>query len=135
MRKLVKCLYPHWEFVRQLRNDQRHGFVSQEEIAQEEHHEFMLSAAHQYRVLLLDGVPAGFVGVHALDVRIAVSDACQGKGLAKYMLSEMLREEWFSICDAKVKIDNLASKALFESCGYTIVDEKDGFHFFRYHGT
>ena len=70
-----------------------------------------------YYICLEDNTPVGYVGVVESDIRIATHPNHQKKGVARFMIDELLLLHPDSI--AKVKIDNSASLRLFESCGFT----------------
>jgi ribosomal protein S18 acetylase RimI-like enzyme len=117
--KLVKCTSDYWEFVRLLRSDSRvqSGFIEQVDITPEQQKGYMNKYSDSYRVCLVDNMPAGFVGVIDEDIRVCTHPDYQNKGIAKYMIQEIIKE--FPKAYAKVKVDNEASLRLFESCGFS----------------
>jgi GNAT superfamily N-acetyltransferase len=114
--KLVRCEKKYWEFVRILRNKYRKSFGNQETISKKKHLDFMLKNAYNYYICLRGGVPVGFIGVVSGDIRVAVEKKYRGSGIGKFMLNEIIKLHPDSF--AKVKINNINSLALFESCGF-----------------
>ncbi len=108
----------YWEFVRQLRNDPivKKGFIQQEEISKEEHYHYMQENYKNFFICLKDEVPVGYIGVVYNDIRVATSPEYQKKGVAKFMVDEIVKK--FPSAVAKVKLRNKASLKLFESCGF-----------------
>ena len=60
--------------------------------------------------------PVGYIGVINNDIRVATHPEYQGKGVAKFMVNEVMKV--YPEAFAKVKIENEASLRLFESCGF-----------------
>jgi ribosomal protein S18 acetylase RimI-like enzyme len=116
--ELVECSKEYWEFVRVLRNDERvqSGFIKSIHITEEMQERYMSSYSQFYRIVLVDGVPAGYVGVIEDDIRVCTDPAFQGKGVGKFMINKCM--ELWPTAFAKVKIDNEASLRLFRSCGF-----------------
>ena len=119
MIKLYKNDRQHWEFIRELRNMDgvREGFIQQNHIDSSTHQTYMEKYGDCYYICLEDNTPVGYVGVVESDIRIATHPNHQKKGVARFMIDELLLLHPDSI--AKVKIDNSASLRLFESCGFT----------------
>jgi ribosomal protein S18 acetylase RimI-like enzyme len=117
--ELVKCTKEYWEFVRTLRNDERviSGFIKSVHITEDMQTNYMKGNSHYYRIGLLNGEPAGYVGVIEDDIRVCTHPDYQGKGVGKFMINEIMNEEPTAF--AKVKMDNEASIKLFEACGFT----------------
>jgi ribosomal protein S18 acetylase RimI-like enzyme len=117
--KLVKCTNKYWEFIRTLRNDARvvNGFIKSVQITEAMQLEYMEINSNYYRMCLVSGKPAGYVGVIDGDIRVCTHPDFQGKGIGKFMINEIMNEEPTAF--AKVKIDNEASIKLFEACGFT----------------
>ena len=117
--ELVKCTKKYWEFVRVLRNDDRvqSGFIKSSNITKDMQSAYMMMYSKFYRIALVDGKPAGYVGVIEDDIRVCTHPDFQGKGIGKFMINEIMNEEPSAF--AKVKIDNEASMKLFEACGFT----------------
>jgi GNAT superfamily N-acetyltransferase len=115
---IVPCTADYWEFVRQLRTDPRckPAFIQQGEIRKDEHRLFMMDHRKSYLIALLDGKPAGFAGSVKGDVRVCVDPDYQRRGVGKFLLQELLKK--FPGSQAKVKVENLPSQKLFESCGW-----------------
>ena len=119
VKELVKCNQEHWEFIRLLRSNPavQDGFIDQVTITKEQQVLYMTTHSQQYRVCLVDGEPAGFVGVLEDDIRVCTDPSFQKKGVGKFMIQEIMKE--FPTAFAKVKVENEASLKLFESCGFT----------------
>ena len=116
--ELVECNKEFWEFVRLLRNDERvqSGFIKSIHITEEMQKEYMSKYSEYYRIALVDGVPAGYVGVIEDDIRVCTDPFFQGKGVGKFMINEIMKE--YPTSYAKVKVDNEASLRLFRTCGF-----------------
>ena len=114
--ELVECSKEFWEFVRVLRNDERvqSGFIKSIHITEEMQEEYMSKHSQYYRIALVDGVPAGYVGVIEDDIRVCTDPFFQGKGVGKFMINKCM--EIWPTAFAKVKVDNEASLRLFRSC-------------------
>ena len=116
--ELVKNHPRYWEFIRRLRNMDgvRQGFVKQDEITEIEQDAYMLEYNNNFWVCLVDGVPAGYVGVIEDDIRVATHPEFQGHGIATFMIKQIMIIRPQAI--AKVKIENEPSLRLFEKCGF-----------------
>jgi len=116
--QFVKCSSEYWEFVRELRNDERvqHGFIERLEITKEQQIKYMNRFQDHYFICLLNGQPAGYVGVIEGDIRICTSPKFQSQGIGSFMLEEIMKV--FPDAFGKVKIDNIASKKMFEKLGF-----------------
>jgi ribosomal protein S18 acetylase RimI-like enzyme len=117
--ELIKCTPKYWEFVRTLRNDERvlDGFIKSVHITEEMQIKYMKNHSDFYRIGLVDNKPAGYVGVIEDDIRVCTHPDYQGKGVGKFMINEIMKEEPTAF--AKVKMDNEVSIKLFEACGFT----------------
>jgi len=114
--ELVRCEKKYWDFVLELRNSLREGFIEQETIQVKDHYKYMESHCQDYYIALEDGEPVGWVGEINKDIRVATHSDHQKKGIAKFMINELMGFRPNSF--AKVKLDNEASIRLFESCGF-----------------
>ena len=114
----IKNQEQYWEFIRQLRNDDRvkSGFIQQDYITKESHAKYMKKYGDNYYVCLIDKEPAGYVGVIDKDIRLATHPNFQGRGVGKFMIDALMKLYPDSL--AKVKIDNEVSIRLFEKCGF-----------------
>jgi ribosomal protein S18 acetylase RimI-like enzyme len=117
--ELVKCTKKYWEFVRVLRNDDRvqSGFIKSSNITKDMQTTYMMMYSKFYRIALIDGKPAGYVGVIDDDIRVCTHPNYQGQGVGKFMINECMKI--WPTAFAKVKMENEASIRLFESCGFT----------------
>lgn len=106
------------EFIRHLRNDPLNAsaFVNNIFISSENHAQYMAEHMHEYFVCTENGTPVGFIGVVENDIRLAVAHRFRNRGVAKFMVTEILKVYPGAI--AKVKVKNEASIALFESLGF-----------------
>jgi ribosomal protein S18 acetylase RimI-like enzyme len=114
--KLVKCEQDFWNDILIIRNEDKDSFNKQHEISLEEHQKFMNINAINYRVATIDGKFAGFVGIVNDDIRVGVKKEYRKMGIGKFMINEFYKI--FEINHAKIKINNIASQKLFESCGF-----------------
>ena len=108
----------YWEFIRNLRNDSRvkSGFIQQSHICCDDHEIYMEKEGENYFICLEKETPVGYIGVIERDIRVATHPNHQKKGVAKFMVEELMKRHPDSF--AKVKIENEASLGLFESCGF-----------------
>ena len=115
----VKNQEKYWEFIRQLRNDERvkGGFIKQEHIDPENHLKYMEKHGENFYLCLIDENPAGYVGVIDRDIRVATHPVYQGKGVGKFMINALMA--LYPKSFAKIKVENTASLRLFESCGFS----------------
>lgn len=118
VKEFKKCIPEYWEFIRELRNNPavQDGFIQKVSITKEQQSAYMTKYAEHFRVCLIDGVPAGYVGVIEDDIRICTHPDFQKLGVGKFML-EMIMEE-YPTAYGKVKVENEASKNLFKSLGF-----------------
>tara|TARA_A100001515_G_scaffold144261_1_gene147804 strand:- start:139 stop:522 length:384 start_codon:yes stop_codon:yes gene_type:complete len=116
--ELVRNDPKYWEFIRQLRNMDgvRQGFIQQEYITQEKHEEYMKKNSHFFWICVDNGKLLGYTGIIENDIRVATHPDHQGKGVASFMINEIMKIN--SKAFAKVKLENNASIRLFESCGF-----------------
>jgi L-amino acid N-acyltransferase YncA len=129
--ELVRCTTKYWEFVRQLRMDERviDGFLETTAITEEQQNKYMIVNAHNYRIALVDGKPAGYVGVIEDDIRVCTHPDFQGMGVGKFMINECMKI--WPTAYAKVKHGNEASSKLFLSCGFEMSGTDDKFLYYR----
>ena len=114
---LVRCNKKrYWDFVLELRNGLREGFVQQATIDPNNHHKYMAKHSRGYWICLDGDTPVGFIGVVDNDIRLATHPDHQGKGIGKFMVENfsMLYPE----AVAKVKVENISSQKVFEACGF-----------------
>tara|TARA_R100000231_G_scaffold139598_1_gene121525 strand:- start:742 stop:1932 length:1191 start_codon:yes stop_codon:yes gene_type:complete len=115
---IVKNQKKYWDNIRDLRNHPqvKTGFINQEHISEEEHNQFMKKYSDCFYVALVDNAFAGYAGVIDNDIRVATHPDFQGRGLGKYMIKNIIKQEPKAF--AKVKLENEASIKLFEACGF-----------------
>lgn len=118
--KLIKCYKKYWEFIRKLRLDPKNtkGFIQTATITTKEQKSYMTKNSQYYRVCLLNDIPVGFIGSIDNDIRICVDDKYKRQGIGKFMILKSI--ELWPESVAKIKIDNIASQKLFESCGFKL---------------
>ena len=128
---MVKNEPMYWEFIRKVRNDpeMQKGFVEQVDITPEQQEKYMQKYNDNYYICLYDSKPVGFIGEIDDDIRVAVIPSMQGMGLGKYMVNEFMKLRPNSY--AKMKHDNVASKKLFESCGFTYSHKDELFFYYK----
>ena len=129
--ELVNCTNQYWEFVRTLRMDARviDGFVETIPITETQQISYMSNNAQYYRIALVDGKPAGYVGVINDDIRVCTHPDFQGMGVGKFMINECMNI--WPTAVAKVKHGNEASSKLFLSCEFEMSGTDDKFLYYR----
>ena len=128
---IVECNKEYWEFVRELRMDERviDGFLKTTPITKEQQANYMSSNSQHYRIALVNRKPAGYVGVLNDDIRVCTHPDFQGLGVAKFMINECMNI--WPTAYAKVKHGNEASSKLFLSCGFEMTGTDDKFLYYR----
>ena len=108
----------YWEFIRQLRNDERvkEGFISQEEVSIVSHEKYMSENEDKFYLCLIENEPAGYVGVIENDIRVATHPNYQKRGVGLFMINEVTKKHPNAV--AKIKMKNQASIRLFEKAGF-----------------
>lgn len=116
--ELVDCTKKYWEFVRNLRNDERvkDGFIKSTYITEDMQEAYMTVHHKYYKIALIDNAPVGYIGVIDDDIRICVHPAFQKRGIGKFMIEEGMKI-WPN-AEGKVKLGNEVSMNLFKSCGF-----------------
>ena len=120
MVKVVNNDPKYYDFIRLLRSVPRvqDGFIEVVNITKDQQDKYMRKHRSKYIVALYNDEPAGFAGSLDNDIRVCVHPDYQGKGIGKVLITELM--ERFPDSFAKVKIENEASRNLFESCGFQI---------------
>jgi len=118
MKEFVLNNSTFWEFIRNLRNDERikHGFIKQDQVTKQEHKKYMSLHGDKFYICLISNKPAGYVGVIDNDIRVATHPDYQKRGVGVFMINELMKKHPEAI--AKVKLDNEASIGLFEKAGF-----------------
>jgi RimJ/RimL family protein N-acetyltransferase len=117
--ELVNCSEQYWEFVRKLRINpiNQEGFFTHAEITSEQQNEFMVKNQWNYKICLVEGKPAGYVGIlEGHEITYCVAPEFHGKGIGTFMIKEYA-PRWAEV-DAYVKTDNIASQKVFEKLGF-----------------
>ena len=116
--ELIQNSYIYWEFIRQLRNMEgiRQGFIEQNIISKDDHEQYMKKNSNFFWICIDNDVPMGYIGIIDLDIRVATHPNHQKKGVASFMVNEIMKITPDAV--AKVKINNEASLKLFQSCGF-----------------
>ena len=129
--ELVMCTSDYWEFVRNLRMDERviDGFIETIPITEQQQINYMLNNAQYYRIALVDGKPAGYVGVISDDIRVCTHPDFQGMGVGKFMINECMNI--WPTAYAKVKYGNEASSNLFLACGFENTGSDENFLYYK----
>jgi GNAT superfamily N-acetyltransferase len=128
--ELVECGEQYWEFVRELRMDGRviSGFIETIPITSEQQIAYMTNNSQHYRIALVNGKPAGYVGVINDDIRVCTHPEFQGLGVGKFMITECVKI--WPTAYAKVKHGNTASDKLFLACGFKINGNDNRFTYY-----
>lgn len=119
--RMVKNEAKYWEFIRQTRNHRENvqGFVQQHYITANEHAHHMGKNQDNYWICIDDsGSPMGYIGLINSDIRVAAHPDYKGMGVGTFMVNWLSSK--FPYAQAKVKVENEASRKLFEKCGYKI---------------
>ena len=117
--ELVKCSNlpgEHWDAVLKIRNDNSEGFGDPSIIPTATHYRYMFENFTNYLICIDNDEIIGFIGHVDNDIRLATKKTHQKKGVGKFMVEGLMKK--FPESFAKVKIDNEASRRLFESCGF-----------------
>ena len=128
---IVECNKEYWEFIRKLRMDGRviDGFLQTSPITEEQQTKYMTNNYQHYRIALVNGQPAGYVGVLNDDIRVCTHPDFFGMGVGKFMIKSAMAI--WPTAYAKVKIGNIASDKLFISCGFEVSGRDDNFTYYK----
>jgi len=129
--KLVKNIPEYWEFIREVRNNYiiQKGFVEEVYITTRQQIEYMGRYNDCYYICLHKKDPIGFIGEINGDIRLAVIVEYQRLGVGRFMLNEFMKLRPNSC--AKIKLNNIASIKLFESCGFIYQGKDEQFYYFK----
>ena len=130
--KLIINEPKYWEFIREVRNDpeMQKGFVDNVQITTEQQIAYMKKYNNEYYICLNEeNQPIGYIGEISDDIRVAVIPEFQRKGVGKFMVNEFIKIRPNSY--AKMKFDNIASKKLFESCGFIFTYKDERFNYYK----
>jgi hypothetical protein len=105
------------------------GFLETTPITEEQQIKYMSDNSQHYRIALLDGKPAGYVGVIEDDIRVCTHPDFFGMGVGKFMIKSAMAI--WPTAYAKVKIGNTASDKLFLSCGFEVSGRDDNFTYYK----
>jgi GNAT superfamily N-acetyltransferase len=113
---LIPITEKYYEFVRFLRThpDNKGGFLEDASITEGQQKEYMKKHGENYFVALLYDEPVGYVGVIDNDIRICTHPMHHGKGVGKFMLSEIVK--LYPQATGRILKDNVASRKLFDFC-------------------
>jgi GNAT superfamily N-acetyltransferase len=116
---IVKCEKKYWDFVRELRMNPAviSGFIQTTPITKEDQEKYMSKNSEKFLIALFNNEPAGFIGVIDNDIRVCTHPDYQNKKVGKALVKAI--ELQFPEAFAKIKINNIPSQKLFESCGFT----------------
>ena len=129
--ELVNYTKKYWEFVRELRMDERviDGFIKTTHITSDMQEAYMTTHDKYYRIALVDGRPAGYIGVIEDDIRVCTHPDFWGMGVGKFMIKSAMAI--WPTAYAKVKHGNIASDKLFISCGFEVSGRDDNFTYYK----
>ena len=129
--ELVNCTKKYWEFVRELRMDERviDGFIKTTHITPDMQEAYMTTHAKYYRIALVNGQPAGYIGVIEDDIRVCTHPDFFGMGVGKFMIKSAMAI--WPTAYAKVKLGNIASDKLFISCGFEVSSRDEKFTYYK----
>lgn len=121
---IEKCEQSHWADILKIRNLARDFFLNNSLIDSATHEKFMQKHSANYVVAVIDRSQlsaikdqvVGFCGVVEDDIRVAVHPLYQKLSIGKRLLENI--NSSFPNATAKIDINNTASVALFESCGF-----------------
>jgi len=116
--QLIENEEKYYEFIRTLRTDSevQQGFIYQGSITSEQQKAYMQKHGENYYICLYNGEPAGFIGIVDEDMRLAVKKEYQKRGIASFMLTEIMKLNINFV--VRVKKDNIASIKFFEKNGF-----------------
>ena len=128
--KLVNNEEKYYEYIRVLRThkDNINGFLDHAEITTEQQKKYMDKYKSNYYICLNEeNNPVGWIGEVDDDIRICVDPKHKGKGIGKFMLSELRKMK--PNAHAKVLLENEVSHKLFLTCGYSIYKIDNNFKY------
>ena len=128
---LVECTIEYWEFVRKLRNNPkvRIGFIEKKVISTTDQMTYMKINSGYYRIALLNGIPAGYVGIINNDIRVCTHPNFQNMGIGRFMIEHAMK--LWPKGTVKIIKGNFASEKLFKNCGYIQIGFDENFNFYK----
>ena len=130
--KLIKNNKSHWPFILYLRTHPKNldGFVDHNPINYRNHICYMTERGDCYMICISNGIPVGYIGDTANDIRLAIHPDFQGEGIGTFMLQKYISLEnrkYF----AKVLELNEPSNKLFMRCGFRVRHYKNGLIYYE----
>ena len=119
MYKLVDCTEEYWEFVRKLRTDEQNSiwFHTQPKITENDQKKFMLKNSKNYKICLVDNLPAGYIGlINENEITYCVNPKNKNMGVGTFMVKEFIKI--YDNLIAFVLPNNLPSCKVFEKLGF-----------------
>ena len=116
---LVNCDTQYWNFVRDLRNDERNqsGFFSFSDITKEQQIKFMEQNHNNYKICLVDGIAVGYVGIiNGKEITYCTHHDWKNKGIGTFMVDNFSKNS--GVTEAIVKTENIPSQRVFEKLGW-----------------
>ena len=128
---IVKSALSYADDIRRLRNDVRvqSGFLEQVCITEQEQISYMAKHHECYLVALVANQFAGYAGAIDNDIRVCTHPDYQGLGVGKALIHAICKR--FPTAQARIKLENKASQALFESCGFLQDGAQDGLIYYK----
>ena len=128
---IQKATPDYYEHIRLLRNDHRvqSGFLEQVSITPDQQLEYMNQHSDSYLIAIISNSFAGYAGSIDNDIRVCTHPDHQGLGVGKALIHAICHR--FPSAQARIKPENKASQALFESCGFVQDGAQDGLIYYK----